>query len=83
MPTASDEQRAEFGIDDGPVIRFLEGRGYVRTSAWEWTMPEGRDIPTPKEWRAIVFLGDEWDWGWLDASSAARVREILGEPDSF
>ena len=75
MPQASDELRAEFGIDDGPVIRFLEAAGYTQTRDWEWEMPAGPYVPTDKESRAIRFLIDEWDWGGLTQASFDRMMD--------
>lgn len=79
MPQASNELRAEFGILDIPVIRFLEAAGYTRTADWEWEMPEGPYIPTDKEMRAIRFLVDEWDWGGLTQTSFDRMMTSAAE----
>ena len=66
MPTASDEQRAEWGIDDAPVVKFLRDAGYKDTPEWTWIKPSPEHEPTEKEVSAICFLVDEWDWGYLE-----------------
>jgi hypothetical protein len=66
MPQASDEQRAEWGIDDAPVIAFLRTQGYELTRHWTWIAPTPNHVPSEKEWSAIYFLIDEWDFGGLD-----------------
>lgn len=71
MPQASDEQRAEWGIDDAPVIRFLETAGYRLGGDWRWTKPTPAHQPSEKEISAIEFLMDEWDFGGLAPSPAS------------
>jgi hypothetical protein len=70
MPQASDEQRTEWGIDDAPVIAFLENRGYKLTRQWTWVLPTPDHHPTEKEISAICFLIDEWDFGGLDRNDS-------------
>lgn len=65
MPQATEELRAEWGIDDGPVIKWLQDRGWQYTQNWEWIKPSLDYKPTGKEIRAIEFLFQEWDWGGL------------------
>lgn len=80
MPQASEDLRAEFGIDDRPVIRFLEAAGYTRTDDWCWLLPEGKIEPTEKEDRAILFLIEEWDWGgWVMRAEAPEGRAAIGQ----
>lgn len=62
MPTASDELRAEFGIDDAPVIDYLRAKGFKLLPSYSWLIPEGVGM-TAKDYRAIKFLCDEWDFG--------------------
>jgi hypothetical protein len=64
LPTASGEQREEWGIADAPVIAFLEERGYILQDNWTWTHPCPEHFqPTDKEISAVWFLIDEWDFG--------------------
>lgn len=62
MPTASDELRAEFGIDDGPVIDYLGAKGFKLLPSFQWVIPHDVAM-TAKDFRAIKFLCDEWDYG--------------------
>jgi hypothetical protein len=88
MPQASDAQRELmekwFGdpVDDGGPYRFLMAHGYQ-----EWA---GLLIkPTPShtiseyEWACIVFLADEWDYGFEPdatiASLRAKARKVILE----
>jgi hypothetical protein len=73
MPQASDEQRAQWGISDGTATRFLESRGYVLTRQFTWVPPTGH-LPTDKEWDAVQFLIDEWDFGGVCAIDGSKVR---------
>jgi hypothetical protein len=72
MPQATDELRARmnqlFGdpVDDAGPISFLEKRGFVLTSAFEWRLPPGVKTwaeLTTDEQNCICFLCDEWDFG--------------------
>lgn len=65
MPQATEEQRAEWnGPSDETATKFLVDAGYRLTPAWTWTPPVGH-APTEREWSAIDFLIDEWDFGGL------------------
>ena len=81
MPTACQELRDEFGVDDQPVIAFLESQGYrwTRDGRYEWIAPNRE--PTRKELRAMTFLVQEWDWGWLRTEKGA-VSSDRSAPDS-
>ena len=66
MPQASDELRAYWGgADDAPAIEHLKSRGYVLTRRWTWIKPEGLE-PSKRDWCAIQFLAEEWDFGGLE-----------------
>lgn len=65
MPQASDEQRADWGIDSHPPQAYLRAAGYRLTGGWEWIKPEPDHEPTNNEISAINFLIDEWDYGGL------------------
>lgn len=41
---------------------FLESRGYVLSSEFEWKIPDGHAV-TDDELEAGAFLVDEWDFG--------------------
>lgn len=73
MPQASDEQRAEFGVDSSLAIKFLETRGFKLTDHFDWIPPVDHDVLTPKEIRAIVFLIDEWDFGDIEGQHLSRI----------
>jgi len=68
MPSSSDEERqwaeSKFGtIDSEPITVWLEGRGFVLTPDWEFFLP-GRH-PQGEEVRALWFLVEEWDFGFM------------------
>lgn len=62
MPTASDEQRAAWGVGNERAEKFLENRGFVLGEDWCWRHPAKAE-PDELEWGAIEFLMDEWDYG--------------------
>ena len=69
MPQASDESRERmrvmFGdpIDDSGPYKFLYARGYTDKAGM--LMPPKPDHQvTEEEWACIVFLCDEWDYGY-------------------
>lgn len=71
MPTASDEQRDRMtqyfggdGIDDAPVIAYLESRGYKLRRGWTWANPSGIEV-SQKDIDCFRFLIEEWDFGGL------------------
>lgn len=68
MPTATDEDRAQWREQDGSIgehrpIRFLEIRGFELGPDWYWRLPPNRDRPNEEELSAIYYLVDEWDYG--------------------
>jgi hypothetical protein len=74
MPTASDEQREMmrkwFGdpVDDsGPYI-FLRRHGYT-DHAGMWRKPTPAHTISDAEWQCIVFLCDEWDYGFDEVTN--------------
>lgn len=69
MPQASDDQRADWGIDDGPVIAYLKAAGYRLERDWSWTAPKDHE-PTRNELSAIRFLIYEWDFGGLNGRAS-------------
>lgn len=67
MPQASDALREEFGIDDGPVMDFLEAKGArLLLPTYIYLIPDDVGL-TAKMFRAIQFLHQEWDFAgmWL------------------
>ena len=66
MPQASEELRAEWHDDDHAdaswrAVHFLMDAGFKFHRDWTWTAPD-REI-TDKEFRALQYLIDEWDFG--------------------
>lgn len=67
MPQASDEARAEWsGPNDETALAYLEARGYVLDPEWCWRPPTKGWKPTDKDWSAMRFLVEEWDYGGYD-----------------
>lgn len=63
MPQATEELRAEWGIETEKAIKFLENAGFVLRQDWQWERPKDRYHVTGKEHRAIWYLVEEWDFG--------------------
>jgi hypothetical protein len=72
MPQSSSEMYelmrficgSETGVEDGPPMNFLLGRGYkLITPQWEWLPPSPDHFITPKEVLCVQFLIEEWDYG--------------------
>jgi hypothetical protein len=67
MPQASDEIRAPWhGHDEGGDIaawRFLKSEGWTEV---RWILHPNKPTTeiTDKEWGAVLYLCDEWDWGY-------------------
>ena len=82
MPQATPELREEWGVDERLAVEWLEARGYRRTPQWSWIVPINVE-PTEKDFRAIDFLIQEWDFGGLAAPYAtpepARGRRVASE----
>ena len=79
MPQATDELREEWdGPDDQKAMGFLRDAGYVLNRDWTWSSPEGRE-PTEKEWSAIDFMFQEWDFGgWAGRERPASQPQRRG-----
>jgi hypothetical protein len=65
MPQATDEQRDRWPGGDAEAITYLEAAGFKLTKIWTWIKPDGHD-PTPKEWDAVDYLVNEWDFGGIE-----------------
>lgn len=48
--------------DDGAAWGFLASRGYTE-NRFLIRIAKGRE-PTMKEWAALCYLANEWDWAW-------------------
>lgn len=68
MPSASDEDRLEWGgaqgIGEDKAMGYLQDKGFV-LNGWQWTKPSSGYLVTEDDWGAINFLIDEWDFGGL------------------
>lgn len=70
MPQTSNEMRALmckwFGdeIDEKGPIKFLQAHGYVLERDWTWTKPTPSHTVSKFEWLCMLFLIEEWDFGW-------------------
>lgn len=68
MPQASDQQRALmekwFGdpVDDSGPMRFLFAHGFTE-KAGMWKSPTSSHTISEYEWECLLFLCDEWDYG--------------------
>lgn len=73
MPQASAEDQARmnlwFGtISDGPIIQFLESRGYALLPSYVWEKPTPSHHINDEEFYCLRFLVDEWDYGGVVAT---------------
>jgi hypothetical protein len=50
--------------DKGPT-EFLLSRGYELLPNWEWLMPSPDHVMSEKEYLCVLFMQDEWDYGWI------------------
>ena len=70
MPSTDSDRQQRWGhggswppegkVMDELAISFLRSRGFTLEDNWTWTKPYGRDVLTPKEIDAIVYLIEEW-----------------------
>lgn len=71
MPQATDEVRAPWhGAEEGGDIaawRYLESMGWTETKFVLTARKKHEDV-TDKEWGAVDYLCDEWDWSYRGLS---------------
>jgi hypothetical protein len=65
MPQATEELRAEWPGHDQQAMAHLEAAGYRLERDWTWTRPQPGHQPSERDWSAIRYLIDEWDFGGL------------------
>ena len=63
MPQASDALRDEWK-DDTTALNFLDGRGVREVRNGMLLLPKGIAL-TDRDWRAITYLMDEWDFDYV------------------
>lgn len=63
MPQAYPELQQEWGPDDSKAWKYLKEKGW-KTKGFIMIHPYSKidDIPE-KEYRAALYLFQEWDWG--------------------
>lgn len=65
MPQASRELRDKFPGHDAEAIDVLKQNfEWGPPRLWEIRRKDKNYSPTPREFDAIDYLCDEWDWGW-------------------
>lgn len=57
-------------LDDGDACALLEEAGYELTDDMHWKAPPRP--ATPQEFVALLYLQDEWDYGWIVEGGAAE-----------
>ena len=66
MPQTNDKRRARWPGWDTQAILYLESMGYILTEDWRWKhISDPHNVPTEKEWDAIIYLVEEFDFGGL------------------
>ena len=63
MPQASADLQAEWPGMDKEAIKYLQDRGWRLNRRWQWIKPHPSHEPAEREWSAIEYLIDEWDFG--------------------
>jgi hypothetical protein len=75
MPQATDELRDYWGgVDDGPAIKHLTDAGFMLTGHWTWVKPSPGYELTERDCKAVQFLADEWDFGWLEPTTTPETE---------
>jgi hypothetical protein len=79
MPQATDELRAYWGgVDDSPALEHLGRAGYILNRDWTWTPPKGVTLTNmpERDYFAMVFLIQEWDYGGISALPPPAKPEV-------
>lgn len=71
MPQATPELRAAWPGGDKEALNYLHAHGYRLDRRWAWERPYPEHVPTEREWSAIRFLIDEWDFDGLKPPAVA------------
>jgi hypothetical protein len=60
---------------DTQAVNYLESRGFTITPEYDWLLPPGmsKEEMTPRDWSAIEYMADEWDYGGLAVGSAVET----------
>lgn len=75
MPQASDELRAKFPGHDDEALKVLEEHfTWDKPALWIIRRKDPNYVPTDREWEAIDYMCDEWDFGWSN-------KEINGKEE--
>ncbi len=74
MPQATDELRARWDIEDGPVWAYLKAKGFAE-DRFVILRPSLEHELTDAETSAISFLIQEWDWDY-DHNRVATTPEV-------
>ncbi len=81
LPSTTSERAARWPGMDQEAIAFLQEGGWKIGRDWNFSHPEGRK-PTEREADAIIYLQEEWDFGFLvpfKESAAEALRRCLAE----
>src|SRR5262245_55679440 len=80
MPQASDYLRAQWPGGDQQAIAHLLERGYRATRGFCWVPPGDASPetyePTDRDWSAMTYLIDEWDYGGLVSAAHAEKQRV-------
>jgi hypothetical protein len=83
MPSTSDARRARWPGFDSEAHAVLGSRGFTMTKDWHFTAP--MRMLTEREWDALIYLFEEWDYGWglnnYDKSIHGPVIDLDFAPD--
>lgn len=74
MPSAPAELQDKFPGMDSEAIEVLEKHGWSMSPGFIWSPPAPTYKPSQREWDAIDYLIQEWDYGYA-AQPVPKVGE--------
>lgn len=63
MPQTTPERAARWPGMDSQAINYLNYAGFTLRKDWCWTPPSINHRLTEKEYDAVLYLIQEWDFG--------------------
>jgi hypothetical protein len=74
MPSASPELQAEWPGYDAEAIAHLKAAGFKLNGNWTWKLPNPGYKLTDRDFSAIRYLIDEWDFGGPEGRGCVEER---------
>jgi len=75
MPSTYDARAARWPGQDFQADLHLTSQGFTltRDGRWEWVLPDPEYHVTARDWDAIMYLVQEWDFGGLREPKGAKI----------